>query len=178
MQLETFSQLLNPDTPTIEFSTTNGQTIMCQQQVDNMKGQLELLQMMIETKDVPTIWFIHRLSNLLDLWRSFMNSDWHRNNQHEPRVGGYSVLRQMLVQKPDPTNTQTLWICGVPNPSRPNWICGQRFRRWDRAIVHIRGRHLNHRPFSCDGSCGAHTWCVIPGPGVLPLTKCHGNVLQ
>lgn len=103
--------------------------------------------------------------NLLDLWRIFMNSDWHRNNQHEPKVAGYSVLRQMLVQQPDSTDTETLWICGVPSPSQSNAICGRAFRRWDRGITHIRAKHLNHKPFPCDGlSCGVPTWCVIPDP--------------
>src|SRR6266404_4097260 len=30
--------------------------------------------------------------NLPDLWRSFVESGWHRNNEHEPKVAGYSVL--------------------------------------------------------------------------------------
>jgi hypothetical protein len=106
---------------------------------------------------------------LPDLWRSFVNSDWHRNNENEPKVAGYSVLRQMLVQQPDPTGTQPLWICGVPNPSQPNGICGHFFRRWDRAITHIRGKHLNHRPHPCGGACGLPTWYVIPPPHSLPI---------
>ena len=102
-------------------------------------------------------------SNLPDLWWSFVNSEWHRNNEHEPKVDGYSVLRQMLVQQPDPTDTtdtQSIWICGVPDASRPNRICGQEFRRWDRAITHIRGKHLNHRPYPCRGGCGVLSWYV------------------
>ena len=100
--------------------------------------------------------------HLLDLWRSFVNSDWHWNNQHEPKAAGYSVLRQMLVQQFDSTDTQTLWICGVPKPSQPNAICGQAFRRWDRGITHIRAKHLNHKPFPCGGQCAVPTWCVTP----------------
>jgi len=102
-------------------------------------------------------------SNLPDVWWSFVNSEWHRNNEHEPKEAGYSVLRQMLVEKhdpTDPTDTQSIWICGVPNTSRPNGICGQEFRRWDRAITHIRGKHLNHRPYPCVGGCGVLTWYV------------------
>ena len=100
-------------------------------------------------------------SNLPDLWRSFVNSEWHRNDEPEPKIAGYSVLRQMLVPQSDPTDTtdtQPIWICGVPNSSRPNGICGQDFRRWDRAITHIRGKHLNHRPYPCRGGCGVPTW--------------------
>ena len=111
---------------------------------------------------------------LLDLWRSFVNSDWCQNNQHEPKIAGYSVLRQMLMQQPDPTDTgQTLWICGAPSHSRPNAICGQVSRRWDRGITHIRAKHLNHRPFSCGGRCAVPTWCVIPRSDALPLAQCH-----
>jgi hypothetical protein len=102
-------------------------------------------------------------SNLPDLWWSFVNSEWRRDNEHEPKVAGYSVLRQMLVQQPDPTDTtytQSIWVCGVPDASRPTGICGQEFRRWDRAITHIRGRHLDHRPYPCVGGCGVPTWYV------------------
>lgn len=99
--------------------------------------------------------------DLPDLWRLFVDSDWHRNNEHEPKIAGYSVLRQMLAQESDPTDIQSVWICCVPNPSRPNGICGQAFRRWDRAITHIRGKHLNHRPYLCHGGCGVQTWYVI-----------------
>ena len=68
MRLEEYSQLLQSDSPTIEFPTKNGKTIMCRKQVDGMKAQLEqakdLLQAMIEAKDVPTIEVIHRLRDL------------------------------------------------------------------------------------------------------------------
>jgi len=100
--------------------------------------------------------------NLLELWQSFINSDWLRNNEHEPKIAGFSVLRQMLVQQSDPTDAQTLWTCVVPSPSQPNVVCGQAFRRWDRAITHIRARHLNHKPFTCGGRCGVTTWYVTP----------------
>ena len=115
-------------------------------------------------------------SNLPDLWWSFVNSEWHRNNEHEPRVAGYSVLRQMLVPQSDPTDTtdtQPIWVCGVPNASRPNGICGQHFRRWDRAITHIRGKHLNHRPYSCRGECGVLTWYVTSTFDPLPFANAN-----
>ena len=68
MRLEKYSQLLESDSPTIEFSTENGKTILCQKQVNEMKKQLEqaegLLQAMVEAKDVPTIEVIHRLRDL------------------------------------------------------------------------------------------------------------------
>jgi hypothetical protein len=103
-------------------------------------------------------------SNLSDLWQSLVNSDWLRNNEHEPKIAGFSVLRQMLVQQPDSTNTQTLWICGAPSLSHPNAVCGQVFRRPDRATTHIRAKHLSHRPFPCGGQCGVPTWYVTPDP--------------
>ena len=109
--------------------------------------------------------------NLLDLWQSFLNSDWLQNNEHEPKINGFSVLRQMLVQQSDSTDTQTLWTCCVPSPSQPSTICGRYFRRWDRAVTHIRAIHLDHRPFPCGGQCGVPTWYVIPRPNFLPLTR-------
>ena len=100
--------------------------------------------------------------NLLDLWQSFMNSDWLRNDEHEPKPDGFSVLRQMLVEQSDSTGTKTLWTCVVPSPSQPNVICGHAFNRWDRGVTHIRAKHLNHRPFPCGGQCGVLTWYVTP----------------
>lgn len=111
-----------------------------------------------DTNQNPLPPFVAPPPNLPDLWRAIENSDWHRNNEPEPRVAGFSVLRQMLVEQSDPTDIQTLWICGVPNPLQPSEICGQNFRRWDRGITHIRGKHLNHRPYPCHGECGVPTW--------------------
>lgn len=119
----------------------------------------------MELRDIHTTLLSTNLSvppGLVDLWRSFEDSDWHRDNQHEPKNGGQSVLRQMLIQRPDSTDTQMRWICAVPNHSQPNGICGQTFRRWDRGITHIRAKHLHHKPFPCGGACGVPTWCVIP----------------
>lgn len=116
-----------------------------------------------------------RCPSLPDLWQSFVKSDWLRNNELEPRRAGFSVLRDMLVQQSDPTDTQTLWACGVPSPSQPNAICGQVFRRWDRAITHIRARHLNHRPFPCGGRCGVPTWYVAP---CLPAYNSNASKLS
>jgi hypothetical protein len=100
--------------------------------------------------------------NLLDLWRGFLNSDWLRNNELEPKMAGFSVLRQLLVQQSDSTDAQAPWICVVPSPAQPNVVCGQAFRRWDRAVTHIRAKHLNHKPFPCGGRCGMPTWYVTP----------------
>src|SRR5260370_41711885 len=71
MRLEEYSQLLESDSPTIEFFTKNGKTIVCRQQVVEMEKQLrqakDLLQAMIDSKDVPTIEAIHRLRDLAKL---------------------------------------------------------------------------------------------------------------
>ena len=68
MRLEEYSQLLKSDSPTIEFFTKNGKTILCEKKVNEIKEQLEqakdLLHAMIEAKDVPTIEVIHRLRDL------------------------------------------------------------------------------------------------------------------
>ena len=68
MRLEEYSQLLESDSPTIDFLTKNGKTISCKKQVDEVKKQLaqarDLLQAMIDAKDVPTIEAIHRLCDL------------------------------------------------------------------------------------------------------------------
>ena len=68
MCLEEYSQRLQSDSPTIEFSTEQGKTIVCRNQATEIEGHLEsakkLLQNMIEAKDVPTLDAIHRLRDL------------------------------------------------------------------------------------------------------------------
>jgi hypothetical protein len=68
MRQEAYSQILKSDSPTIEFFTENGKTILCRRQADKIKELLEeakgLLQAMVKEKDVPTIEAIHRLCNL------------------------------------------------------------------------------------------------------------------
>jgi len=75
MRLEEYSQLLKSDSPTIEFSTKHGKTIVCRKHADEMEAQLQqakdLLQAMIEAKDVPTIEVIHRLCDLATVFDQF-----------------------------------------------------------------------------------------------------------
>ena len=75
MRLEEYSQLLKSDSPTIEFSTKHGKMIVCWKQADEMEEQLQeakdLLQAMIEARDVPTIEVIHRLCDLATVLDQF-----------------------------------------------------------------------------------------------------------
>ena len=68
MRIDEYSHLLKSDSPTIKFFTKNGKTIVCAKQADKMEKQLEqakdLLQAMIDAKDVPTLEVIHRLRDL------------------------------------------------------------------------------------------------------------------
>jgi tetratricopeptide (TPR) repeat protein len=68
MRLEEYTQFLKTGSPSIEFFTNNGKTIVCQKQADEMEEQLkqaeDLLQAMVESRDVPTIEAIHRLCDL------------------------------------------------------------------------------------------------------------------
>src|SRR5258708_627449 len=68
MRLEDYSRFLESDSPTIKFFTKNCKTIVCRHQVDEMEEQLrqakDLLQAMVNSKDVPTIVAIHRLCDL------------------------------------------------------------------------------------------------------------------
>jgi tetratricopeptide (TPR) repeat protein len=68
MRLEEYTQILKTDSPSIEFFTKNGKTIVCRKQADEMEEPLKqaknLLQAMVESGDVPTIEAIHRLCDL------------------------------------------------------------------------------------------------------------------
>ena len=68
MRLEEYSEHLKSDSPTIEFSTEHGKTIVCRKQAheieDLLKSARELLQNMVEAKNVSTIGAIHRLRDL------------------------------------------------------------------------------------------------------------------
>jgi hypothetical protein len=68
MKLEEYTQILKTDSPSIEFFTKNGKTIVCRKQADGMEKQLkqaeDLLRAMVESRDVPTLKAIHRLCDL------------------------------------------------------------------------------------------------------------------
>jgi hypothetical protein len=68
MRLEEYTQILKTDSPSIEFFTRNGKRIVCRKQADKMEEQLkqanDLLQAMVESREVPTIEAIHRLCDL------------------------------------------------------------------------------------------------------------------
>jgi tetratricopeptide (TPR) repeat protein len=68
MRLREYTQFLKSDSPSIKFVTKNGKTIVCRKQADEMEEQLkqaeDLLQAMVESRDVPTIEAIHPLCNL------------------------------------------------------------------------------------------------------------------
>jgi tetratricopeptide (TPR) repeat protein len=68
MRLEEYTQFLKTDSPSIEFFTKNGKTIVCRKEADEMQEQLkqaeDLLQAMVESRDVPTIEVIHQLCDL------------------------------------------------------------------------------------------------------------------
>ena len=68
MRLEEYTQHLKSDSPTIAFSTEHGKMIVCRKQAneieDLLKSAKQLLQDMIEAKNVSTIEAIHRLRDL------------------------------------------------------------------------------------------------------------------
>ena len=69
---------------------------------------------------------------------------------------GQSILTNWLELLPD----RKFWTCKVPIGSFDGRPCGAGFTRVDRAIVHIRGKHLEMRPYRCEngGNCQAPNW--------------------
>ena len=89
----------------------------------------------------------------------FRNAPWRRANELEPKdpTTGRSVLFALLEERTSGNKGTMCRLC--------NWV----FTRWDRAITHLRCKHLDHRPFWCGGACGAKGWYenlirVILGP--------------
>ena len=80
----------------------------------------------------------------------FQESSWRRNHEMEPRDPntGRSVLLALLVEFPD---SQGGRIYGCR-------ICKDSFARADRAVTHLRHKHLDHRPYACQGQCGLSGW--------------------
>ena len=69
---------------------------------------------------------------------------------------GQSILTEWLEQTADKTS----WTCKVPREGSDGYPCGAGFSRVDRAIVHIRGKHLDMRPYCCGngGHCQIANW--------------------
>ena len=71
---------------------------------------------------------------------------------------GQSILTDWLEQMPD----KNIWTCKVPLGGSGSHSCGAAFSRVDRAIIHIRGKHLDMRPYRCGngGNCQIPNWLV------------------
>ena len=92
-------------------------------------------------------------------FEQFRNAPWRRAQELEPKdpTTGRSVLFELLEER---TSRNTEITCR---------LCNEVFIRWDRAITHIRHKHLDHRPYRCGGACGTEGWyenfiCAILGP--------------
>jgi hypothetical protein len=85
------------------------------------------------------------------LQEQFFEAAWRRAGELEPRdpTTGRSVLYALLEECTD-GNKRRVSKCG---------LCNRMFSRADRAITHLRHKHLDHRPFRCGGACGTKGWC-------------------
>jgi hypothetical protein len=81
----------------------------------------------------------------------FCNATWRHAGELEPKdpTTGRSVLHALLEEC---TN-------GSKGRISKCRLCNRTFSRADRAITHLRHKHLDHRPFSCGGACGTKGWC-------------------
>ena len=80
----------------------------------------------------------------------FQESSWRRMHEMEPRDpnSGRSVLLALLTDFAVPKGGR-IYGCR---------ICKETFVRVDRAVTHLRHKHLDHRPFACQGRCGVPEW--------------------
>jgi hypothetical protein len=81
----------------------------------------------------------------------FRNAPWRRAGEVEPKDPntGRSVLYELLEERTS-ENKGPVYKCR---------LCNREFNRSDRAITHLRHKHLDHRPIRCGGECGTKGWC-------------------
>ncbi|PVF98273.1 hypothetical protein CPB86DRAFT_674175, partial [Serendipita vermifera] len=89
----------------------------------------------------------NRLRQRLD---QCLGSQWLRDNEEEPTekdpMAGHKE-RSILLGFTSRSGRAAAFSCMFDG-------CGRKFDRKDRAIIHIRFRHLGHKPFPCGGRCG------------------------
>ena len=100
-----------------------------------------------------------------------MKKDWYLNNDREPECGTSDddvTLGLMGI------GTRSVFTAFLDEHSKGQWKCAfgsakhpckrnmrkKTFDRVERAVDHIRS-HLGHRPFVCNGECGAQGWYVV-----------------
>jgi len=103
-----------------------------------------------------------------DILDRILKKDWYMNNEREPEcgtsdddvtlslagIGTRSVLTAFLDE-----HGKGRWRCAfgsAKHPCRRN-MHKKTFDRVERAVDHVRS-HLGHRPFVCNGDCGAPGW--------------------
>ena len=92
-----------------------------------------------------------------DRWDALKNQLFNTIGMEEGKnYAGQSILTDWLEQFPD----RKSWTCKVPVGGPDGRPCGAGFSRVDRAIVHIRGKHLDMRPYLCEngGNCQMPNW--------------------
>ena len=95
-------------------------------------------------------------------WKAYYKVDWFMNQQLEPTMphNGRSIFLQWLNEAEEGNS----WVCRVPLDAELGWCDHKPFRRFDRAIAHVR-KHLDFKPFPCEGRCGNNGWYVPEFPG-------------
>jgi hypothetical protein len=119
-----------------------------------------------------------------DRWDALKSQLFNTSGIEEGKnYAGQSILTYWLEQLPD----KRFWICKVPVEGSGGHPCGATFSRVDRAIVHIRGKHLDMRPYRCgnDGKCQVPNWLAsfffgtnAQLPTVFAFFQYHGFHLQ
>ena len=95
-----------------------------------------------------------------DEWDALKNQLFNTTGMEEGKnYAGQSILTEWLEQSPD----RRFWTCKVPVGGLDGRPCGAGFPRVDRAIVHIRGKHLDMRPYLCGngGNCQVPNWLAL-----------------
>ena len=88
----------------------------------------------------------------LAIQEQFFNAPWRHAGELEPKdpITGRSVLYRLLEELTEENKRHISKCC----------LCDKTFSRADRAVTHLRHKHLDHRPFWCEGACGTKGWCV------------------
>ncbi len=89
-----------------------------------------------------------------EYWDAQLEEPWYLNQVEEPENDvGKSILDRWL--DPLEAKDEKGWRCRFPKPGE-TW-CNETIKRFDRAIVHVRG-HLNLKPYPCEGDCNKPNW--------------------
>jgi hypothetical protein len=82
-----------------------------------------------------------------------------RDDARRIKLAAFLKSPEYVNSLPEDPQMLMPFVAKLPNGMHECTICRYQQKRTDRILSHFR-RHVNHRPYPCDGSCGHQKWCV------------------